>query len=185
MIPENLRKKIKKHKELSDEIKKHKAENKKIVHCHGVFDLIHPGHIHQFNQAKQIGDILVVSLVDDHFVKKGLGRPFFPQEIRLDWIASLELVDYVALCDSEGPWKVMEAIKPHFFIKGKDTEHLLNNPSSGLSKDKILIESLGGKLHFTDSLPFHSTEILKKFFNTHPKEVKNIISNKSSTKKKK
>ena len=151
MIPENLRKKIKKHKELSDEIKKHKAENKKIV----------------------------------HFVKKGLGRPFFPQEIRLDWIASLELVDYVALCDSEGPWKVMEAIKPNFFIKGKDTEHLLNNPSSGLSKDKILIESLGGKLHFTDSLPFHSTEILKKFFNTHPKEVKNIISNKSSTKKKK
>ena len=79
----------------------------------------------------------------------------------------------------------MRAIKPDFFIKGKDTEHLLNDPNSGLSKDKILVESLGGKLHFTDSLPFHSTEILKKFFNTHPREAKNIIMNKISAKKKK
>ena len=64
---------------------------KKIVLCHGVFDLLHFGHLNHFEKAKSHGDILVVSLTPDKFVNKGPSRPAFKESVRLEMLASLEI----------------------------------------------------------------------------------------------
>ena len=70
---------------------------RKVVQCHGVFDLMHIGHIRHFQEAKNIGDILVVTLTPDRIVNKGPQRPVFTESLRAEAIASLDCVDYVAI----------------------------------------------------------------------------------------
>ena len=76
-------------------IVKEKNKGKKIVLCHGVFDLLHIGHIKHFKGAKNFGDILVVSLTPDIYVRKGPGKPAFSEKLRLEAVASLDVVNYV------------------------------------------------------------------------------------------
>ena len=83
--PEN---KIKSLKELKKIIENFKKEGKKIVLCHGVFDLFHPGHLLYFEAAKKEGDILIVSLTADQFVNKGINRPVFSHFIRAKVLAT-------------------------------------------------------------------------------------------------
>ena len=88
-------KKIKSVSELIDLIAEQTKKTR--VLCHGVFDLLHIGHIKYFEEAKSMGDILVVTLTPDKFVNKGSGRPVFNQTLRAEALASLECVDYVAI----------------------------------------------------------------------------------------
>ena len=74
--------KIKELSDLAKDLEAARSAGKKIVHCHGVFDLLHIGHIRHFEQAKSFGDILVVTLTQDQFVNKGPSRPVFGQELR-------------------------------------------------------------------------------------------------------
>ena len=129
-----------------------------IVLTTGVFDLVHPGHLSYFEKAKSFGNILVVSVVDDKFVRKGPKRPVFGEDLRLKWLAALEVVDYVVLNSDYGPWKVMEAIRPDVYVKGY-------NLTPGLMKDIKLMRDLKGQ---TVLLPetMHSTEIFEKIKKT-------------------
>ncbi len=157
--------KIKTLEKLSRIAKKFKSQGKKVVLAHGVFDLIHWGHIHYLKEAKKCGGVLVVSVVNDKYVDKSdvAKRPLlFNQKIRTSWLAELETVDFVVLSDATGPWKVMHAIKPDFYAKGSDSKNRLKNKNSGLWQDKLEIEKLGGKLVFIKSLPIHSTDIINK-----------------------
>lgn len=157
--------KIKTLKELNRIAKQKKSQNKKIVLTHGVFDLIHWGHINYLREAKKYGNVLVVSVVDDKFINKSdvAKRPLlFNERVRTSWLAEFQIVDFVVLCKDAGPWKVMQAIKPDFYAKGSDSKSRLKDKNSGLAKDKKEIEKLGGKLVFTKSLPIHSTDLLNK-----------------------
>ena len=97
-----------------------KFKYKKIVLCHGVFDLLHIGHINHFKEAKNLGDILVVSITADNFVNKGPGRPSFNSEQRSHAIIALENVDYVFVNNSVTATDVIKNLKPKIFCKGKD-----------------------------------------------------------------
>src|SRR5690349_12984543 len=68
-----------------------------VVQCHGVFDLLHIGHIRHFQEARKKGDLLVVTLTPDQYVNKGPHRPVFTASLRAEAIASLDVVDYVAI----------------------------------------------------------------------------------------
>lgn len=125
----------------------------KIVLTTGVFDLVHPGHLDYFEKAKSFGNILVISVVNDKFVRKGPGRPVFSQNLRLSWLAALEIVDYVVLNGYYGPWKVMKAVKPDVYVKGY-------NLTPGLMKDIALMRDLGGQTVLIPEI-MHSTEIFK------------------------
>ena len=93
---------------LAEKVASAKAEGKKMVHCHGVFDLLHIGHIRHFEEAKSYGDLLVVTVTADAHVNKGSNHPAFTSELRLQALASLEVVDYVA----ENSWPTaVETIK--------------------------------------------------------------------------
>jgi cytidyltransferase-like protein len=89
--------KIKTIDEISHILRKLKSEGKKLVLCHGCFDLMHTGHIKHFQPAKEMGDILVVTVTPDIYVDKGPNRPVFNQSLRVETIAALECVDYVAI----------------------------------------------------------------------------------------
>ena len=102
-------------------------KKKKIVHCHGVFDLVHPGHLRHFVYCKSKADILVVSLTCDKFVKKGLYRPFVPQSLRATHLAALEIVDYVIIDKFKYPYKLIKKLKPHFFAKGLEYSKIKNS----------------------------------------------------------
>ena len=74
-----------------------RREGRRIVQCHGTFDLVHPGHIIHLEEAKSLGDILVVTVTDEAHVNKGPGRPCFNDALRARTLAALECVDYVVL----------------------------------------------------------------------------------------
>ena len=92
-----MKKKIIQFLEVEKIIKKLKVKGKKIVHCHGVFDLLHIGHLKHFESAKKYGDILIISVTPDKFVYKGFNRPYFNSEQRMESLASVEIIDFVVL----------------------------------------------------------------------------------------
>ena len=99
---------------------KTKKKRKKVVLCHGVFDLLHVGHINHFQYAKSYGDIVIVSVTPDKYVNKGPGRPAFNEQQRLKALASLECVDYVILNRFSTAVSIIKELKPNIYCKGQD-----------------------------------------------------------------
>ena len=138
--------------------------NSKIVHCHGVFDLIHLGHIRHFKSAKIYGDILVISITDDQFVNKGPKRPYNTASDRALMLASLDIVDYVAINPNPNAIKPIEILKPDFYVKGPDYRNKNGDITGGIFKEEEAVIKNGGKLVFTDDETDSSTSILNRFF---------------------
>lgn len=137
---------------------------KKIVHCHGVFDILHAGHLAYFQSAKKFGDLLIVTLTADEFVNKGPGRPYFNATIRANMIAALEAVDYVAVSKYPTAVPVIEALKPHFYVKGPDYRDKASDPTGAIFEEEGAAEKHGGKLVFTSDDTFSSSSLLNMFF---------------------
>ena len=95
-----------------------RAQGRKMVLCHGVFDLLHIGHIRYFEEAKRLGDILVVTVTPDRYVNKGPHRPAFPERLRSEAIAALECVDYVAINAWPMAVETIRLLRPHLYVKG-------------------------------------------------------------------
>ncbi len=138
-----------------------KAKGKKIIHCHGVFDLLHPGHLKYFSEAKTLGDVLVVTLTNDLNVNKGPGRPVYTQTQRAEFLASLSLIDYVAINDTATAVKPIELLKPDYYVKGQDYEDKSKDKSGGIYLEEKAVLDVGGKLYFTHGETFSSTQLLK------------------------
>ena len=107
-------------KSVLKKIKFLKSKKKKIVLCHGVFDLVHLGHIEHFKSAKKFGDFLIVSITKDKFIKKGPGRPLFNEQQRMDFLNNIKIIDYVILSNSESSLDVINFVRPDFYVKGPD-----------------------------------------------------------------
>jgi len=99
-----------------------KKQKKQIAFTNGCFDLLHPGHIKIFNEAKKKAEILIVGLNSDSSVRKikGPRRPVLNQKARAEVIGALSLVDYIVVFKEETPFKTIKTIKPHLLIKGGD-----------------------------------------------------------------
>lgn len=152
-----------------------KMEGKKVAHCHGVFDLMHLGHIKHFESAKKIADVLVVTLTQDQFAKKGPGRPVFSAELRAEAVASLQCVDYVAINQWPQAVETIKKIKPDFYVKGAEYRSGLEDPNRGLYKENEAVKSVGGEIYFTDDIVFSASHLINNFFNSHPEPVRNFL----------
>ena len=95
--------------------------------CHGVFDVLHYGHILHLKEAKSLGDILVVSINDDDFVDKGIERPIFDSLTRANTLLSLEHVDYVYITRNFTAVNALKKIKPNFYVKDQEYKKNLIN----------------------------------------------------------
>ena len=94
-----------------------RAEKLKVSMCHGVFDLVHPGHIRHLTYTKSKSNILIVSITSDIHVKKADLRPYVPQRLRAENLAALEFVDYVIIDKNETPIENIKKLKLIFLLK--------------------------------------------------------------------
>ena len=140
-----------------------KADGKKVVLCHGCFDLMHPGHIKHFQSAKGMGDVLAVTVTPDKFVNKGPGRPAFNENLRAESIAALECVNFVSINKWPDPVETIKLLRPDIYVKGQEYER--DDVKIGeLQKDLRALESVGGKMAFTHEEVYSSTELLNAHF---------------------
>jgi len=167
--------KIKTIDELALILEKLRKEGKKIAHCHGCFDLLHPGHLKHFQAARNKADILVVTLTKDEHVNKGPGRPVFNHHLRADSIAALECVDYVAINEWPTAIETIKLLKPHFYVKGSDYADKNNDLTGKIYEEEEAVKSVGGMLHFTDEVSFSSTSLINTFLSPYPQEAKEFF----------
>lgn len=133
----------------------------KIVQCHGVFDLMHPGHIFHLESASEFGDILIVTITPDRFVNKGLGRPVFNETIRCRSIAALESVAYVSLNRWPTAIETLKMLRPDIYVKGTDYKDPKDDPTGMIVKEMDILKEYGGEIRYTDEITFSSTKILR------------------------
>lgn len=107
---------------LIEERKKWREQGQKVVMTNGCFDLLHGGHIWLFQQAKSLGDILIVAVNTDESISqlKGKGRPIFPLEERLEILEAIEFIDYLLPFSELTPYRIISALLPDVLVKGGD-----------------------------------------------------------------
>jgi len=148
-----------------------KAAGKRIVHSHGVFDLLHIGHIRHFEEARQMGDALVVTITRDEYVNKGPHRPAFPHDLRAESVAALHCVDYVAVNQWPLAVETIKLLKPDIYAKGPDYKVAEKDITGGISTETEAVRSVGGEIRFTDDLVFSSSNLLNRHLSPFPAEV--------------
>jgi len=167
--------KIKSIGELDRTLAKLREKGKKIIHCHGVFDLLHPGHIKHFEAAKKKGDVLIVTITKDEYVNKGPGRPIFNQNLRAESIAAIECVDFVAINEWPTAVETIKKLRPHFYVKGSDYTKKEEDVTGKIFEEEEAVKSVGGFIHFTDEMSFSSTALINSFLAPYPEEAKDFL----------
>ena len=162
-------------------LKKKRKNGNKIVLCHGVFDLVHFGHIAHFKRSKSFGDILVVTITADKFVNKGPNRPYFSQDLRKNFLSNIDLIDYVSEVNSPSAIEAIRKLKPNFYSKGKEYENLDKDITNKIKSEISELRKQNGKIVYTDDVTFSSSKILNDLeVSLSPqqlKEVRNIKKN--------
>ncbi len=167
--------KIKTIDELALLLEKVRSEGKKIIQCHGVFDLLHPGHVKHFQAAKNKGDLLVVTLTKDEHVNKGPGRPAFNHHLRAETIAAIESVDFVAINDGPTAVEAIRKLRPCYYVKGSDYSQRKDDITGKISEEEEAVRSVGGMLCFTDEISFSSSALINAHFSPLPEEAKSYL----------
>ena len=139
---------------------------KKIIICHGVFDVVHPGHIRHLAYAKSKADLLVVSITADKHITKGIYRPHVPGHLRALSLAAFDMVDYVIIDENATPLDNIDFLKPDFFAKG--FEYSADLPKA-TREEMEHVEAYGGEMIFTPGDVVYSST---KFLNTHLPSLK-------------
>jgi len=153
-----------------------KFVTKKIILCHGVFDLLHVGHINYFKASKKHGDILVVSVTADKFVGKGPGRPAFSINNRLKFLHEIDCIDYLYLSNDLTSEKVIKNLKPNFYCKGKDYSNIKSKGDKNLKKEIDALKSTKGKFKIIKEISFSSSKFINEnSLQNFNEECKNYI----------
>jgi D-glycero-beta-D-manno-heptose 1-phosphate adenylyltransferase len=135
-----------------------KRNGRRVVFTNGCFDVLHPGHVKTLEQARELGDALIVGINSDASVRelKGAGRPLIPQDERAEILAALACVDAVVIFDELTPRETIAALLPDVLVKGGDWA---DNRIIGREE----VEAAGGRVERVTVVPGYSTtEILRK-----------------------
>ena len=149
---------------------------KKIIGlCHGVFDLIHFGHIEHFKFAKSKVDYLICSITDDKYVNKGPGKPIYSSEERIRVLQSIKYIDKIILNKFPTSENILKRIKPDIYFKGTDYKDNKKDLSKNIYKEKFIVESYGGKIIYTETPTSSSSLIANNYFNFINPESKKFL----------
>jgi rfaE bifunctional protein kinase chain/domain/rfaE bifunctional protein nucleotidyltransferase chain/domain len=124
-----------------------RPRQKKVIMCHGTFDVVHPGHVRHLIYAKSKGDILVVSVTADEHITKGNVRPYVPEDLRAVNLAAFEMVDYVIIDRDPTPLNNLRRIQPDYYAKGY--EYVAGGLNPKTREEVEVLESYGGEMIFT------------------------------------
>ncbi len=158
-----------------------RTRGKKIVQCHGTFDLLHPGHIYHLEEARGMGDVLVVTVTAEKFVNKGPGRPFFNDPLRAKSLAALACVDYIVLIPHPAAVEAIDCVKPAIYCKGKEYEKPENDVTGNIEDDVAAVKRHGGEIHYLGSVVFSSTKLINNHFDNLAAPVKTFCRELSKT----
>src|SRR5438034_3426838 len=159
---ETTRNKVRRLEDLSQTLATVRERGKKIVHCHGVFDLLHIGHIKHLEAARKLGDVLVVTLTPDRFVNKGPHRPAFPEKLRAEALASLACVDFVAINEWPTAVETIGTLKPNYFVKGVVREGGKRDHTDAIDREADAVKAGGGQMVLTDEATFSAMTLIQR-----------------------
>lgn len=147
-----MKNKIRGVDELTEIVAQRKRQGCKIVFTNGCFDLLHVGHVRILQEARRLGDVLVVGLNSDSSVRalKGEGRPIVPENERAEILAAMECTDYVVIFHELTPERLLARLKPDIHVKGGDYV-------GKLMPEREIIEGYGGKVVLVPLVSGHST----------------------------
>jgi rfaE bifunctional protein kinase chain/domain len=124
-----------------------RPRQKRVIMCHGVFDVVHPGHVRHLLYAKSKADLLIASITADHHITKGTHRPHVPQDLRAVNLAAFEVVDYVIIDKNAKPIENIRLIEPDYFAKG--FEYTASGMPAKTAEEADVLEAYGGEIIFT------------------------------------
>jgi len=134
-----------------------RADGKTVVHCHGCFDIVHPGHIQYLQFAASLGDVLVVTVSADPQVNKGVNRPLIPDDLRAASLAALECVDAVYVNPFPTAVEILGELKPDIYVKGREYE---NNHDPRFLAERDEVTRHGGRVVFSSGDVIYSSTAL-------------------------
>ena len=152
-----------------------RAMGETVVLAHGVFDLVHMGHVRHLEAARREGTILMVTVTADTYVNKGPGRPIFPEAMRAEMLAALEYVDWVAVNHSPTAEPVLELIRPDVYVKGSDYENPEDDVTGKITAEQHLVEQHNGKIVFTKDITFSSSALINRYLNVYDPPLRDLL----------
>jgi rfaE bifunctional protein kinase chain/domain/rfaE bifunctional protein nucleotidyltransferase chain/domain len=161
--------------QLAHIVAEHKRAGRRVVHCHGVFDLLHIGHIRYFEQAHAMGDVLVVTLTPDIYVDKGPHRPAFPENLRAESLASLSCIDYVAVNQWPTAEETLRCLRPDVYVKGSEFRQVKSDMTGKMALEEKVVREIGAQLAFTEDIVFSSTRLINTYLSLFPQEVQEYL----------
>ena len=132
-----------------------------LVLCHGVFDIVHPGHLEHFRQAKRQGNRLMVAVVADGYVRKGPGRPVFNECQRIDFLAQLRIINDIAIVSNSLALPALAKWKPEVYCKGPDYADPNHPFAEEFRREKAFVESYGGRVMLTTGFTSSSSRLIR------------------------
>lgn len=166
-LTEKYRHKIKTAEELKKLIDP-RPRAKKVIMCHGVFDVVHPGHLRHLLYAKGKADVLVASITADMHISKGQYRPHVPQDLRALNLAAFEMVDFVLIDRNATPIQNIALLQPDFFAKGY--EYTAGALPTKTQEEVLALREYGGEMIFTPGDIVYSSS---KLIDLAPPSIKN------------
>ena len=158
---------------------KNKYKKKKLILCHGVFDLLHIGHINYFKAAKKLGDILVVSVTEDKFVNKGPGRPAFKIKDRIGFLKEINCINFVCISNAPTSERIIKNLRPNIYCKGLDYQNVTKKKDRNLDLEMKALKSVGGKFSVIKEESFSSSKTINDYglqnFSEDCKQFINLI----------
>jgi len=175
MDENNVRLKIKSLDELTLLLADRQNKGSKVVLAHGVFDLLHIGHIRHLEAAANEGNFLVVTLTADKFVNKGPDRPVFSELLRAEAVAALEYVDLVAINYALTAENVIVSLRPDIYVKGAEYSDAGNDLTGKITVEEELLRSQGGKIVYTKDVVFSSSSLINQYLNVFEPNLKSYL----------
>lgn len=146
------------------ELKKFRKENNKknIILAHGTFDFFHYGHFLHLKKSKDFADILVVSVTADNYIKKGIDRPIYNQDQRINFLASIKFIDYVVIVSSPSGLEVIRELKPNYYSKGIEYKTSSKDYTGKIELEIKELKKHNGKIFYTDEQTLSSSNIINR-----------------------
>lgn len=167
--------KIKTVEELGEIARAAQAEGRTVALCHGVFDLVHLGHVRHILAARNEADVVIVTVTADRFVNKGPGRPIFPENMRAEMLAALGTVDWVGINRTSSAEPILDTVRPDIYVKGSDYENPEDDVTGKIAVEREVVERHGGRIVFTRDVTFSSSSLMNRYFDIYDPPLRDYL----------
>ncbi|MEL7059111.1 MAG: PfkB family carbohydrate kinase [Acidobacteriota bacterium] len=148
-----------------------RADGRRVALCHGVFDLLHVGHLRYLEGAARLADVVVVTVTPDRWVDKGPFRPAFDLALRLEALAALEVVDLVAPNAWPTAEETLRQLRPDVYVKGAEFARPGADPTGKMERERAVAAEVGCTMEFVDDLTSSSSRLINRHLSIYPEPV--------------